>query len=70
MSQLRTGIDNGICTMCGRAPATTTYGYPVCQPCHDWLVDIDGHLAEMEAIFPDLADAARKVDEEWRRLGQ
>lgn len=54
------------CTLCGKAPATTTYGYPVCQPCHDWLVDIDGHLAEMEADDPVLRELGKQIEQAWR----
>lgn len=37
------------CSMCEQAWATTTWGFPVCQPCSDWL---DRLHAELQAM-PD-----------------
>lgn len=39
-----TAGEEQICTMCEEAPATTTYGFPVCQECRDWLIYLDGEL--------------------------
>jgi hypothetical protein len=36
--------DEQICTMCEEAPATTSWGFPVCQPCADWLTFLDAEL--------------------------
>lgn len=46
----------GECTMCEEEPATTRYGLPVCQSCHDWLTNtVAPALADMEAACPDCA---------------
>lgn len=56
------------CTMCNESEATTTYGFPVCQPCADWLVSLQGDLQAMEADDPDLAAKGRAVEEAAQRL--
>lgn len=56
------------CTMCEQAHATTTWGFPVCQPCADWLLSTDAELKQMEADDPDLAEAGREVEEAFRRF--
>ena len=56
-----------LCTMCGEAPATTEYGYPVCQPCHDWLVVLDGHLKELEVGDPELRELGQQIAQWWQR---
>lgn len=57
----------GTCTMCDERPATTTYGAPVCQPCHAGLVGLDVDLKRMEADDPHLAELGRRVDDAARR---
>lgn len=54
--------DLGICTMCEEAPATTTWGFPVCQPCADGLDATQSDLKEMEAEDPHLAALGRRVE--------
>jgi hypothetical protein len=53
---------------CEDAPATTRWGFPVCQDCYDDLVDLDGVLKTMEADDPELKAAGERVEESWRRL--
>ena len=53
--------------MCGEEPATTTYGLPVCQPCRDGLVALDGEIKAMEADDPALAELAERVESSCRR---
>lgn len=57
--------DLGICTMCENDLATTTWGFPVCQTCHDGLVGTQAMLEEMEAEDPALAEAGRRVEESF-----
>lgn len=57
-----------VCTMCDEAPATTTWGWPVCQPCADWLRVLHAELQEMEANDPALAESRRRVDDAIRRF--
>lgn len=57
-----------VCTMCEEAPATTTRGFPVCQPCADWLTVLNADLTQMEAEDPALAEAGRRVDEAIARF--
>lgn len=33
-----------LCSMCEDAEATTTWGFPVCQFCADWLTRLDADL--------------------------
>lgn len=47
------------CAMCEGAPATTTWGLPVCQDCADGLTWLDGELAREEAA----ADHGRGSDD-------
>lgn len=60
--------DLGICTMCEMEPATTRWGLPVCQSCHDGLNETQAWLAEEEANDPVLADLGRKVEESAARF--
>lgn len=53
------------CTMCEQAPAETTWGLPVCQPCADWLNRLHGDLEREEAAEPTLAEAGRAVEQLW-----
>lgn len=57
-----------ICTMCEEAPATTTYGAPVCQLCREWLVGLNGDLDAMEKADPALRKAAGEVADAARRF--
>lgn len=59
---------DGLCTMCEEQPATTTWGFPVCQDCADMLTALNGELKEMEAADPELAEAGRRVEESFARL--
>lgn len=54
--------------MCDEAPAVTTWGAPVCQPCADTLNGLHGELQAMEAADPELAEAGRKVEEAAKAL--
>ncbi len=57
-----------LCSMCERAPATTTWGLPVCQPCADALDQTQADLKQMEAEDPHLAELGRRVEDsfsEW-----
>jgi hypothetical protein len=54
--------------MCEDAPATTTWGFPVCQDCHDDLVETQAMLERLEAEDPALAEAGRKVEAAWDRF--
>lgn len=62
------GGDVSLCTMCDEEPATTSFGAPVCEGCREWLVGLQGELAEMEGADPDLARKGRAVDEAAQRL--
>jgi hypothetical protein len=37
-----------LCSMCEDAPATTTWGFPVCLPCAAWLDGLDVALRDEE----------------------
>lgn len=52
----------GLCTMCEEAPATTTWGFPVCQPCADFLAMLDDDLKRMEAGDSALKVAGERVE--------
>ena len=52
-----------VCTLCESAPATTTWGFPVCQPCADALSETQAELKQMEADDPHLAELGRRVEE-------
>lgn len=54
--------------MCDRGKATTTYGFPVCEPCRVWLVGVDAELKALEAADPDLKAAGAAVDDAWDNL--
>lgn len=54
---------SGTCTMCADAPATTVWGFPVCDSCADWLTRIDGILKAEEADNPELAALRRRIDD-------
>jgi hypothetical protein len=56
-----------LCSMCEQAPATTTWGFTVCQPCADWLSTLDGDVKAMEAADPELAEAGRQVEDAFRQ---
>ena len=58
----------GLCTMCEQAPATTRWGFPVCQHCFDGLVETQADLEAMEADDPALAEAGRRVEESFARF--
>lgn len=60
--------DLGTCTMCEDAPATTTWGFPVCQPCADMLTMLDADLKKMEDGDPALKVAGERVEEAHRRF--
>ena len=38
------GSDVRPCSMCEVRPATTTWGFPVCDRCNDWLYRLDYQL--------------------------
>lgn len=57
-----------LCSFCEEAPATTTWGLPVCQPCEDFLRGLNDDLTAMEADDPDLAVKGRAVEEAAQRL--
>jgi hypothetical protein len=61
----RVESDMGTCTMCEEAPATTTWGFPVCQPCADALSMLDEDLKKMEAGDPALKVAGERVEAAW-----
>lgn len=67
-SRRKMSEDLGTCTMCEQAPATTHYGFPVCQPCCDGLIALDADLKQMEAQDPELARLGRAVEESWEKL--
>lgn len=59
---------NNLCTMCEQVPATTTYGFSVCQSCYDELFTLDAELKSMEAVDPELAEAGRRAEEALKML--
>lgn len=50
-----------LCTLCGERPATTTWGFPVCDDCHGFLGRLDVDLKAMEDADPELAAIAGRV---------
>lgn len=56
----------GACSMCQERPATTTWGFPVCQQCADFLTRLDG---ELRAEFGDPAPE-RYIDRARRAIAQ
>lgn len=57
-----------LCTMCEAAPATTIWGFPVCQMCSDALDSTQAVLKEMEAEHPHLAELGQRVESSFRRF--
>jgi hypothetical protein len=56
-----------LCTMCGEKPATTTWGFPVCQSCADGLDGLHADLKEMERTDPALRALVERQDRDaWR----
>lgn len=51
-----------MCSLCGEAEASASWGLPVCDGCASWLQTLDATLAEMEAANPELARLRRRVD--------
>lgn len=41
------------CTNCGERPATTTWGFAVCQRCHDGLEYLHSTLNDDAEVEPD-----------------
>ena len=59
-------IDIGVsplCSMCEEAPATDSYGLPVCENCFDMLTGLEKTLGEMEAKDPKLKRLGERVEE-------
>lgn len=49
--------------MCEKRPATTSYGFPVCQQCYDGLVGLQADLDQMEEADPELKRLGQKVEQ-------
>jgi hypothetical protein len=60
--------DLGVCTMCEEAPATTTWGFPVCQDCADGLDVLHTELQQMEAADPELAAAGERAEAAFKKF--
>jgi hypothetical protein len=55
--------DLGFCTLCEQAPATTVWGFPVCQSCATGLGSLDVELQVMETFDPELAATGKRIEE-------
>lgn len=58
---------SGTCTMCEEAPATTTWGFPVCASCHVGLSALHADLQQMEAEDPELKRLGEEAEDAFRR---
>ena len=58
------------CANCEEAPATTVWGFPVCEPCKSWLASIDGDLRAMEDSSPELKTLGERVERLWAEHSQ
>jgi hypothetical protein len=62
-------VDNvTICTMCEMVPATTTWGFPVCESCAESLTLLNRELKLMETEDPELAEKGRRAEESLGRF--
>lgn len=57
------GAVTTICFSCHAAPATTTWGFPVCQDCSDSLDSLHAELQQMEKDDPVLGAIAERIDD-------
>lgn len=57
-----------LCEMCEWSPATTTWGFPVCQPCAEWLILLDDELRSMEDEDPQLERLSQQINKSAERL--